>query len=331
MNSQSLWLALGVALLLGAAIFLFGGTQPTEVSEPAPATTVGESVSAPVTVVQPSPAALRVDVGEDWLVSERTIIELDPVIAASTGTLISVRWSAEGGLGFFSDRNRARTTYTAPSACDCEDTVTLTLTATTSSGAVATDSLVVRVRDPLACPTETYDVSGAWIVVPADLCHVHERAGCPEVPAAACESPCITDAPVDSCNEVAEPCPCEGDCGPIWGSEWPEAPQGTPLHGRDRPKPLIDRQYPKRIAENQIVELQGFIKNPACQPVCFVWLASKGRLENAHTLQPTYYAPESERADGERVSISLVIYDRSGSRSYDQIRMDIDNLDYVGP
>ena len=69
------------------------------------------------------------------------------------------------------------------------------------------------------------------------------------------------------------------------------------------------------------------IANPGCTSVCFSWSASKGWFEDADTLEPVYHAPMSDRIGGERVTISLVIYDGYGGRSYDQIRIDIDNLD----
>jgi hypothetical protein len=137
----------------------------------------------------------------------------------------------------------------------------------------------------------------------------------------------VTEAVSETCFEVPVPCPCEQDCGGTWDTNWPLDPTLTPLHPRDRPKPLIDRQYPERIAEGSAIQLHGRILNPACQPVCFVWSASKGWIEGGDTLDPIYRAPESERAGGESVTITLTVYDRSGGRSYDQIRCRIDNLD----
>ncbi len=73
--------------------------------------------------------------------------------------------------------------------------------------------------------------------------------------------------------------------------------------------------------------IKGNISNPVCVSVCFTWSASKGWLEGANTLQPIYHAPESDRRDGETVTITLAAYDSSGGRSYDQIRVRIVNTD----
>ena len=108
-------------------------------------------------------------------------------------------------------------------------------------------------------------------------------------------------------------------------SNWPFGPQSE--HPRDRPKPRIDRHYFSSINEGSAMPIKGNISNPVCVSVCFTWSASKGWLEGANTLQPIYHAPESDRRDGETVTITLAAYDSSGGRSYDQIRVRIVNTD----
>ena len=54
-------------------------------------------------------------------------------------------------------------------------------------------------------------------------------------------------------------------------------------------------------------------------------LVSKGWLENSNTLTPIYHAPESDRLEGETVTISLIVYETAEGRSYDQIRIKIRN------
>ena len=333
MNSQSIWLALGVAVILGLAILLLGGSQsPADsVGVAAQTATTSGSATGGSSAVRLGAAAPIVEVGEDRIVGERETIRLSATAYDPEGGAVSVVWSVEGGLGFFSDPYSPSTSFTAPSACDCDTRVTLTLTATNRAGIIARDRLIIEVRDPATCSTRTYETSGAWISVPTDPCRVDEDASCPVQPDEACTSPCVTDATGEICYEVPSPCPCDGDCGPVWGAGWPQDPQASPMQAKDRPKPLIDRQYPERIAERAVISLHGSIKNPACQSVCFVWTASKGWFEAADTLDPIYHAPESERDGGERVTITLVAYDQSGGRSYDQIRIQIDNLDYKTP
>ena len=112
-------------------------------------------------------------------------------------------------------------------------------------------------------------------------------------------------------------------------TSWPF--ESTPLRAADRPKPRIVRHFPERIPEGSSFELRGTISNPACASACFVWTASKGSLEDANTLSPVFRAPVSDRPKGETVTISLIVYDGCAGRSYDQIRLTIDNVDYAGP
>jgi hypothetical protein len=131
------------------------------------------------------------------------------------------------------------------------------------------------------------------------------------------------------CENEPVPCPCVEDCEQVWINPWPV--DSEPIHPRDRAKPQIIRQYPAHLSEGSSFLLRGRISNPACLPVCFVWSVEKGWLEDAETLEPTYHAPETDRAGGEPVTIALISYDGCGGRSYDQIRLTIDNLDYNGP
>jgi len=75
------------------------------------------------------------------------------------------------------------------------------------------------------------------------------------------------------------------------------------------------------------MRITGYVSNPSCLSVCFVWSANKGWFEAADTLQPIYHAPESDRRDGETATVTLTVYDSTGTRSYDQIRFDIVNTD----
>jgi hypothetical protein len=96
---------------------------------------------------------------------------------------------------------------------------------------------------------------------------------------------------------------------------------------KDRAQASIDRQFPAQIDESGAIALQGHIRNPACQSVCFTWAADKGWFEGTDTLTPIYHAPPSDGIHGETVTISLIVHDSSGNRSYDQIRIKIRNVD----
>lgn len=322
MNWSTL-IVIGVAIVLGL-LLLGGGGREIPMSEPAEPLT---STARPE--FGETGSTLRVDVGGDMIVGEREAVQLAGTVTGAAAGAVSYRWTGEGRPGFFSSPNLRDPIYTSPSACDCEERVVLTLTATDSRGALARDSLVLTVRDPSACPPDPCIPKP--ISAPVDLCAVHVRVPCLSQADAPCERPCTSDAPsADPCGQVVIPCPCTaGGCASAWSSSWPAAPSpGVP---GDRSKPRIVRQYPAHISEGSAFELTGTIGNPACVSGCFVWVANKGSLEGVDTLSPTYRAPQVDRSGGERVTISLILYDGFGGRSYDQIRVTIDNLDYVGP
>lgn len=321
MNSTTLIL-IGVAIVLGLLLLAGGGSE----------TPPAETTSLPTAQVSPTisgSGALRVDVGGDLMAGEREAVQLTGSVEGTAAGGLRYRWTAEGGLGFFNDPTVADPIFTAPSACDCEDCVVLTLTITDARGRTASDSLVLTVRDPLVCPPNPCDP--VPVCVSVDPCAPPIEETCPAKPDVACETPCITEVlPADPCGQVVVPCPCvAGDCSSTWMTSWPFEP--TPGSAVDRPTPRIARQFPAHVAEGSSFMLVGTISNPACASACFVWIANKGILEGADTLSPVYHAPMSDRPKGETVTISLILYDGFGGRSYDQIRVTIDNVDYVGP
>jgi len=321
MNSTTLIL-IGVAVVLGL-LLLAGGSSETPLAE---------TTSLPTTQVAPTipgSGVLRVDVGGDLTVGEREAVQLTGFVEGAAAGTLSYRWAAQGGPGFFNNPNIANPIFTAPSACDCEDSVLLVLIVTDASGRTAGDALILTVRDPLACPPDP--CAPVPVCVPVDPCAPPVEATCPARPDVACETPCITEVPpADPCGQVVVPCPCvAGDCSSTWMTSWPFEP--APGSAVDRPTPRIARQFPSHIAEGASFKLIGTISNPGCAAGCFVWIANKGILEDADTLSPIYHAPMSDRPRGETATISLILYDGFGGRSYDQIRLTIDNVDYVGP
>ena len=325
-NSTILIIAgIGVGLL--ALLLLLG-------SSPEPVTPVG-TVASPVLsgepyvpVVSPSFSTPVVHAGLDRTVGERERVELSGEGFDPSGLPVTYLWTAQGGLGFFENAHSPTTIFTAPSACDCNEMVILTLTVTNSAGHSVPDQMVISVRDPLNCPEVAYETGGYYVTVPIDVCLDNDAdATCPATPSEPCDSPCILEVPVvDGCADVAVPCPCTEnvDCSEPWQTGWLfDTPE--PVHPKDRAKPSIDRHFPREINEGSTIFLEGYIRNPACQPVCYSWMVSKGWLENSNTLTPIYHAPESDRLEGETVTISLIVYDTAEGQSYDQIRIKIRN------
>jgi hypothetical protein len=325
-GGSATWILVGIGVVLLALLLLSGSN-----SEPATQTTVDPEASTTIQGSQTvattgSTSVPVVHAGLDRTVGERETIQLLGEGYDPSGLPVTYLWTMEGGLGVFADARSPITTFITPSACDCDDCVILTLTVTNSAGRSASDQMVVTISDPIACPTQTYESSGAYALQLCDPCEVDDSATCPATPSEPCTSPCITEVTVDlDCPIAPVACPCaeNGDCTQEWQTGWPFDDETT--LPKDRAKPSIDRQFPSVMAENGTVVLHGYIRNPACQTVCYTWSASKGWFENANTLTPTYHAPASDRRDGETVTITLTVYDTSEGRSYDQIRIKIQN------
>jgi hypothetical protein len=318
-SNSTILIITGIGVALIAVLFLLGSNpEPTtETDVVLPPVAAVESYAA---VVSPSSSVPVVHAGLDRTVGERERVELSGEGYDPSGLPVTYMWTAQGGLGFFENAHSPTTVFTSPSAI-------LTLTVTSASGISVSDQMVICVRDPLACPVPTYESSGYFVTVPVDVCRDNDaEATCPATPSEPCDSPCITDAPVDDvCANTAVPCPCteNTNCTVPWQTGWPFDAQSG--HAKDRAKPSIDRHFPREMNEGSTIVLEGYIRNPACQSVCYTWSVSKGWLENTNTLTPIYHAPESDRLDGETVTISLIVYDSAQGRSYDQIRIKIRN------
>jgi len=320
--SSWVWITIGIAAVL-AAILLWNA--PMEPSATAEVTSPPPSHEVP----SPSGRAPVVEAGEDRVVIERESVRLTGEGYDPDGGPVVYHWTAEGGVGLFEDANHPVTIYTAPSVCTCEDTVCLTLTVTNAAGVSARDRLILTVRDPLACPASAGGTTGSSTVVSSPSSCETIPPPCPKHPEQACASPCIVEVPLSGrCSEIPVACSCGDPCGWTWEGGWPFGSQ--PEHPRDRAKARIDRHYPAHLAEETAISIRGYVENPACVSVCFTWTVSKGRLEGAETLQPVYHAPESHRVGGEPVTITFSVYDTSGFRSYDQIRIHIDNISGPG-
>jgi len=324
-NSTILIIAgIGVALI---ALLLLLGSSLEPMTETGVIPPPVSTVAPPAAIVSPSPSAPVVHAGLDRTVGERERVELSGEGYDPSGLPVTYVWTAQGGLGFFENAHSPTTIFTSPSACGCDDMVILTLTVTNASGISVSDQMVISVHDPLACPVPTYKSSGYFVTMPVDVCRDNDaEATCPATPSEPCDSPCISYAPFDDgCADAAVPCPCteNADCPAPWQTGWPFDVQ--PGHAKDRAKPSIDRHFPREMNEGSAIVLKGYIRNPACQSVCYTWSASKGWLENTNTLTPIYHAPESDRLEGETVTINLIVYDSAQGRSYDQIRIKIRN------
>jgi hypothetical protein len=318
MSGNSFLVILVLVAAAVGALFLFSTPSSSPVTEVAQAT-AGTSVASSAGISRPS---LWADAGADQTAGERETVRLAGSGGAAGGDLVTYQWRANGGLGFFADSTRPDATYTAPSACDCCQQVTLTLTVTHRSGATANDSMILRVRDPIACPERTCRGPSFAIVPVCPPAVIESRCPEPDVP---CAGPCVSEAPVaPTCAQVPVPCRCAEGCAAVWDSAWPQV--APALSASERPTPRIVRQFPSHVTEGSATPLRALVTNPSCTSVCFSWSASQGWLERSDTLEPIYHAPLTLLPEGERVTITFTIQDATGRPSYDQIRLNVENV-----
>ena len=201
MSSNSMiWILLAVGAV-AVALLLLGSTPdsavPAETIASTPTTPSSPTTEAAVSIA--SSAALPVaDAGADRTVYEREDVRLDGRGYDPSGGRVITHWTAENGLGYFEDPYDPKTIFTAPSACDCDDDVMLVLTVTNASGVSVSDRICLSIRDPIACPIETTEMSGTFVVIPtSDVCDP-VKPTCPPVPSQACESPCVSEAPASA-------------------------------------------------------------------------------------------------------------------------------------
>ncbi len=320
MNDNSFLLVLlVVGAILGALLLL-------STSSSTPASTAG-AASAGFATTTPRGAtsweSVWANAGEDRIAGERETIRLEGSGGDSGGGSVIYRWTADSSLGFFLDPTLPDAKYTAPSACDCCEAVTLTLTVISRSGSTASDSVTVRVRDPIGCPSERpCGELAAAIPSPCPPVAVGSRCPKPDVP---CGNPCVSEAPpAPVCLQTPVPCRCAGGCEAAWDAAWPQVVPALAAH--DRPTPRIVRQFPAHVPEGSVTSLRADVTNPGCSSVCFTWAASQGWLDRTDTLNPVYHAPLTERGEGERVTITFTIVDATGRPSSDQIRLHVDNV-----
>lgn len=287
MGNSTNWLCLAALIVAGVAVLFFVGGPRTETVVTAPP--VAQVTSAP----QPAPAATAVkpyvNAGPDITVNECSSVQLTCEGYDPSGGPVTYHWTAENNQGTFSDPNSLRPIYTAPPMCGCERDVMLTLTVTNSQGISASDDMVVYVRKGWCCtPVERYK---------------------PVPPARRCPHPvlpCRTKPSIPCCQQVFVPTPCPASSASL--------------------TPLIDRSLPASVNEGQPIQLHGRINGPSCNISRIYWTADKGSFRNITSLDPFYFAPTIDYCAGEDVTIDLNVVDVNGVRTFDQVRIHVNNV-----
>ena len=286
MGNNINWLYLAALIAAGIAVLFLVGGPRTETK------VVTTPPVAATAAPQPTPAGTTVkpyvNAGPDITVHECSSVQLTCEGYDPNGKPVTYHWTAENNQGTFSDPNSLHPIYTAPPTCSCERDVTLTLTVTNSQGISASDDMVVHVRKGRCCPP----VERCKPILPAPCCP-HPVLPCGAKPSFSC------------CPQVFVPtCPASS----------------VSL------TPLIDRSLPASINEGQPIQLHGRISGPSCNISRIYWTADKGSFCDSTSLDPFYFAPTIDCCAGEDVTIDLNVVDVNGVRTFDQVRIHVNNV-----
>jgi len=91
-------------------------------------------------------------------------------------------------------------------------------------------------------------------------------------------------------------------------------------------RPGINPNLDPCVDECTFVQLHSTLPHPICGNVCFEWAASKGSFLDPRSPDPIYFAPSTQFANGEDVWIVLTLWDETGARYTDQLKLHIVNV-----
>ncbi len=91
-------------------------------------------------------------------------------------------------------------------------------------------------------------------------------------------------------------------------------------------RPGINPNLDPCVAECTFVQLHSTLAHPICGNVCFEWAASKGAFLDPNSPDPIYFVPSTQFASGEDVWIVLTIWDQTGTKYTDQLKLHVVNV-----
>ncbi len=157
------------------------------------------------------------------------------------------------------------------------------------------------------------------------------------------EAPCVVCPP--ACDRPT-PCPIHSPlpCGPAMPPAqpscqaaqpaWPPIPAPAPTC---EPKPTCPMPTPpcptqggeKSVDEGCAIQLHGSVTDGDCNVVKILWTAERGRFDDPCALDPVYYAPMTDRCEGEDVQISLTAVDSCGAKGSDTFSLHVNNVNHA--
>jgi len=133
------------------------------------------------------------------------------------------------------------------------------------------------------------------------------------------------------CRCLSLSCPRAAACPPV-----PAVPSCPPVPAVPScPQPPSSLVLPcpiptgvKSVDEGTSIKLHGTVDDSDCNVVEVRWHADKGRFSDPTLLDPIYFAPMTDRCEGEEASITLIARDNCGAEGSDSFMVHVNNVNH---
>ncbi len=122
----------------------------------------------------------------------------------------------------------------------------------------------------------------------------------------------VIEGPYPGCRCLSPSCPLAAVCPPAA----PIAPLCAPPSG-------------KYVNEGASIRLHGTVVDHDCNVAEVYWRAEAGRFDDPTSLEPIYYAPMTDRCEGEDVLLTLTATDSCGAKGRDSFSLHINNVNHL--
>jgi len=122
----------------------------------------------------------------------------------------------------------------------------------------------------------------------------------------------VIEGPYPGCCCLSPSCPLAAVCPPAAPVAYPCAPPSG-----------------KYVNEGAPIRLHGTVVDHDCNVAEVYWRAEAGRFDDPTSLEPIYYAPMTDRCEGEDVLLTLTATDSCGAKGRDSFSLHINNVNHL--
>ena len=126
-------------------------------------------------------------------------------------------------------------------------------------------------------------------------------------------------------------------CGPVAPvtspSSCPMPPVSQPAAPAQCPTPVpassggcTSPKLLKTVDEGTNLQLHGFVTDEDCDVTSIEWTVARGHLSDPHSLDPIFYAPMTDKCEGEDVLVRLIARDSCGATGEDCFLIHVNNV-----